>query len=81
MKTYLFNVALSIDLLGSAILGGIPGETMSGRAGAAQAAGKLRGKILAPLINLIMWNRNHCKSAVQGDINRAKAVLADDIRT
>jgi hypothetical protein len=78
--SYLFNVALGLDTLASAILGGMPGETMSGRAGTAQAQGKLRGKLLAPLINLIMWNKNHCAQAVQGDILRAKAVIADDSR-
>lgn len=80
MKTYLFNIALALDLLASAILGGMPGETMSGRAGAAQAQGMLRGKILAPIINFIMRNPNHCKNAVQGDLKRAQAVIADDTK-
>lgn len=73
--SYVFNVLLAIDLLASAVLGGQPDETLSGRAGSAYLEGKLRGKILAPLINLIMWNRNHCVEAVQSDKLRAKAVL------
>ena len=81
IKGYLFNVALGLDTLASALLGGMPGETMSGRAGTAQAQGKLRGRILAPIINFIMRDSNHCKNAIQGDVLRAKAVIADDSRT
>lgn len=78
MKTYLFNISLALDLLASALTGGMPGETLSGRAGTAQKEGKLRGKIFAPIINFIMRNPNHCLLAVTGDLNRAKAVIADD---
>ena len=81
MRTYLFNVALALDLLGSALTGGMPGETLSGRAGAAQAQGKLRGRILAPIIDFIMCKKDHCKDAIQGDMNRARAVITDDSRT
>lgn len=80
MKGYGFNVLLSLDVLASAILGGIPGETLSGRAGTAQKEGKLRGRIFAPIINFIMRNPNHCVEAIDGDIRRAKAVVADDSR-
>lgn len=80
MRDYLFNVLLSLDMLASAITGGIPGETLSGRAGTAQREGKLRGRVFAPIINFIMWNRNHCAEAIDGDIRRAKAVVADDTR-
>lgn len=80
MKTYLFNVALGLDLFASAVLGGLPGETLSGRAGAAQASGKLRGKIFAPVIDWIMRDPNHCAEAVKGDVLRAMAVIADDQR-
>lgn len=73
--SYVFNNLIALDCLGSAILGGQPGETLSGRAGSAQLEGKLRGKILAPVINFIMMNPNHCVQAVQGDKLRAQAVL------
>lgn len=78
MKAYFFNVLLGLDLFGSAVLGGKPGETLSGRAGAAQAQGKLRGKILAPLIDLIMRDPKHCANAVRNDMIRAQAVITDD---
>jgi hypothetical protein len=80
MKAYLFNVALALDVLASALTGGKPGETLSGRAGTAQRAGKLRGRIFAPIINFIMLNPNHCAQAILGDMARARAVIADDSR-
>jgi hypothetical protein len=78
MKVYLFNLLLALDLLGSAMTGGIPGETLSGRAGTAQREGKLRGRIFAPIIDFIMGSKTHCQEAVLGDIRRATAVIADD---
>lgn len=80
MKSYLFNLALALDLLGSAILRGMPGETLSGRAGTAQREGKLRGRILAPIIDFIMRDPAHCDQAIAGDIRRAQAVVTDDTR-
>lgn len=77
MKTYLFNLALAIDVLGSALLAGKPGETLSGRAGSAFTQGKLRGKIFAPIIDFIMRKKGHCVAAVWGDILRAQAVIVD----
>jgi hypothetical protein len=78
MKAYFVNVLLGLDLLASAILGGRVGETLSGRAGAAQAQGKLRGKIFAPIINFLARNPNHCATALTNDVLRAQAVIADD---
>lgn len=80
--SYIFNLLLALDCLGSAILAGQPGETMSGRAGSALLEGKLRGKVLAPMIDVLMhtvgqyptW-RGHCVAAVAGDKRRAQAVL------
>jgi hypothetical protein len=81
VKNWIWNVLLGLDVLGSAILGGMPGETLSGRAGTAQREGKLRGKILAPIIDFIMFDPQHCQKAIAGDILRAKAVIADDTRS
>lgn len=80
MSAYLLNVALGLDLFASAILGGKPGETLSGRAGSAYNQGKLRGRIFCQIINWIMRNPQHCQQAVQGDIRRATAVIADQSR-
>jgi hypothetical protein len=78
MKSYFINVLLGLDLFASAVLGGRVGETLSGRAGAAQGQGKLRGRIFAPIINFLARNPNHCAQAVGGDIRRAQAVIEDD---
>ena len=74
MRAYLFNVLIGIDCTMSALLGGLPGETLSGRAGSAYLEGKLRGKIFCPIINAIMFNPQHCQKAVEGDRLRAQAV-------
>jgi hypothetical protein len=83
---YVFNVLIALDCLGSALTGGQPGETMSGRAGSALLEGKLRGKLLAPLIDALMhivgefptW-RGHCVAAVEGDKLRAQAVISQRV--
>lgn len=77
LKSYLFNVALGLDLFASAILGGTPGETLSGRAGSAYEQGKLRGRIFCPLINFVMRDPQHCQQARLGDIARARVVIKD----
>jgi hypothetical protein len=74
---YCDNVTLGWDLLGSAMTGGRSGETLSGRTGSSLLEGKLKGRIFAPIIDLIMWKKGHCIEAVKGDERRAQAVLAD----
>lgn len=75
--TYIANVLLGLDMFASTLVpGGVPGETLSGRAGTAQRQRKLRGLICAPVINFLAWNRNHCKEAIDGDIKRANAIIA-----
>lgn len=78
MKGYLFNVFLGLDMFASTLLAGIPGETLSGRAGTAYNQGKLRGRIFVPIINFLARNPQHCQNAIAGDIRRARAVIADD---
>ena len=80
---YVFNVLITFDCFVSAIFGGEPGESLSGRAGSALLEGKLTGKIFAPPIDVFMhlvrqfptW-RGHCVKAIEGDKLRAQAVLA-----
>lgn len=76
-SAYFMKIALAIDILGSAWCNGLPGETLSGRAGSAFAQGKLRGKIFAPFINTLFRDPQHCAEAILGDMKRAQAVLAD----
>lgn len=74
------NVLLALDVLGSALLAGRPGETLSGRAGSAYLQGKWRGRVTVPIIDFIMRRKGHCVGAVRGDILRAQAVIADQSR-
>lgn len=83
--SYIGNALLGLDLFASTLTGGRPGETLSGRTGSNYLQGNLRGRIFCPLIDWLMhicgqyptW-RGHCVHAIQGDEERAKAVLADD---
>ena len=81
MKKYAKNVLLGLDMFASTLIpGGLAGESLSGRAGGAQRDGHLRGLIFAPIINFLAFNRNHCREAIDGDIARAKAIIASDTR-
>lgn len=81
---YCRGVLLGWDLLGSAYTGGRAGETLSGRTGSSFVAGKLKGKVFCPVIDVIMWlartyptPRGHCVASIKSDEARARAVLAD----
>lgn len=85
--TYCANFLMGVDQFASTILGGMPGETLSGRTGGALVEGKLRGKIFAPPIDAFMhicrqyptW-RGHCVHAIGGDTGRALAIVKDEAR-
>lgn len=82
--SYPANVALGLDLFLSTLTGGLPGTTLSGRTGSNYLKGNLRGKLFCPAIDVLMhlvraypaW-RGHCVHAIQGDEDRAKAVIKD----
>lgn len=83
LKGWLPNTLISFDCLLSAMTGGLPGETLSGRCGSAYLQRTLRGRLFCPLIDVIMhlcrayptW-RGHCvHAATVGDLARARAVL------
>lgn len=82
--SYIGNVLIGVDMLVSTITpGGVPGETLSARAGGAWKQRKLRGLICCPIIDVIMWlcrqyptPRGHCVHACDvGDIARAQAII------
>ena len=66
---YLINLLLAIDCLGTAIIGGFYGETLSSYAWRLDQQGKLGGRIFRPLIDwLFAWQkhpRGHCYYAWQ----------------
>lgn len=57
---YLRSVGSALSRLLNALLTGNQLETVSARAGRWQAAGRLKGRILAPIIDLIA-GRGHCE--------------------
>lgn len=60
----------------------------TGRAGSAYQQHKLRGELFCPIIDWIMYHagaypypRGHCIHAIEGDVLRAKAVIADQSKS
>lgn len=62
---YFQNLLLGLDEFGNTLLGGAPGETISGRAGRAAQDGRLWGRFLCYLLGKI--DPNHCAKAVEND--------------
>lgn len=85
MPQYVKNVLLGLDMFWSTCTGGLPGTTLSGRAGSQYLQGKVGGRIFCPLIDIIMhlcgayptW-RGHCIHAIAGDRARSQAVIKDN---
>lgn len=75
LKNYLYHIAIGLDQLCNAFLGGAADETLSSRTyrGAKLAVNpKRRWKILYLLIEtLFFWEgMNHCKTAYESELNR-----------
>jgi len=78
------NVLIGLDLFASTLTGGLPGTTLSGRTGSNYLKGNLRGKVFCPIIDVFMhlvrayptWH-GHCVHAIQGDKDRAEAIIKD----
>ena len=76
MKKWFVRLMIALDACVQVVfLYGIPGETISARAGKAQRRGKTWGCILCRMLDLI--DTNHCDGAVRNDIARAQAVIED----
>jgi hypothetical protein len=76
MNAWFVRVAIAIDAVAQCVFPyGIPGETISARAGKAKRRGKRWGCLLCAALDL--FNYGHCEGAVQGDIRRAQAVIDD----
>ena len=73
-NTWTRFVALAFDFFWNVITGGQIGVTISSRSYIASQEGKGWGKTLS--YGLGRLEKDHCELAVQGDIDRAKAVIA-----
>jgi len=56
---------LGLDEFANTLLGGAPGDTISGRAGRAAEDGRVWGRVLCYLLNLV--DKNHCPKAIEND--------------
>ncbi|WP_118805329.1 DNA helicase UvrD [Haemophilus haemolyticus] len=73
LKRYGYHVVIAIDQLFNALTGGAADETLSSRTyrGAMLAMNpKKRWQMLYRVINGIFFDRNHCKTAYESELNR-----------
>lgn len=68
---YLFRVIIAIDQLGTSLIGGWPGETLSSYAYRLEGQYKIGGRIFRPIIDaLFFWQTNHCEGAWHSMLKR-----------
>jgi hypothetical protein len=65
---YFLRVAIALDQLGNAILGGDPDETISSRAAKARARGAGWGCVLCKILDAV--HRDHCTKALEFEEGR-----------
>lgn len=73
LKTYFYHVIIGVDQLFNAILGGAADETLSSRTyrGAMLAKKpKKRWRVLYRVINGLFFDKQHCKTAYESEVNR-----------
>lgn len=73
LTRYGYHVIIAIDQLFNALTGGAADETLSSRTyrGAILAENpKKRWQVLYHIINGIFFDRNHCKTAYESELNR-----------
>ena len=84
MRQRLLNLAIAIDQLAWVILTlgkGSPDETISAAAWRMEQQGKLAGRVLRPLIDLLFLpiERDHCRLSFESEVRGAQ--LPDYYRT
>jgi hypothetical protein len=62
---YVQNVLLGFDEFANTLIGGAPGDTISGRSGRAAKDGRVWGRVLCYLLGLI--DKDHCTKAIAND--------------
>ncbi|NBI12480.1 DNA helicase UvrD [[Haemophilus] felis] len=73
LKNWGYHVVIAIDQLFNALLGGAADETLSSRTyrGAILAQKpKKRWRVLYPVINGLFFDKEHCKTAYESEVNR-----------
>lgn len=73
MKNYLLNLAIGIDQLANALIGGSADETLSARAHRMRAKGqRWWGWTASAIDRLFFWQRDHCLNAHLAELERAQ---------
>lgn len=74
IKTWGYHVLIAIDQLFNALIGGAADETLSSRtyrrAVLTQSKPKKRWRVLYKIINGLFFDKNHCRTAWESEINR-----------
>nr|WP_315542382.1 hypothetical protein [uncultured Aggregatibacter sp.] len=74
VKTWGYHVLIAIDQLFNALIGGAADETLSSRtyrrAVLTQSKPKKRWRVLYKIINGLFFDKNHCRTAWESEINR-----------
>lgn len=74
LKTWGYHVLIAIDQLFNALIGGAADETLSSRtyrrAVLTQSKPKKRWRVLYKIINGLFFDKNHCRTAWESEINR-----------
>lgn len=69
--TYLLNLAIGLDQLVNAVLGGAPDETLSSRAWRAEQSGhRYWGWTRRAIDALFFWQPHHCRLAYEAELQR-----------
>ena len=74
MKQRMLNWLIAFDQLAFATLTlghSSPDETLSAAAWRWEQAGKLRGRVLRPLVDTLFWfDPKHCQTSFESEVNR-----------
>ena len=75
MKTYLLNILVAIDQLGTTLVGGWPDETLSSYAWRLEMQGKPFGFMRRVIDALFFWQEDHCRNAWLIEMRRKQVPL------
>ncbi len=71
MARYLVNILISIDQVGTTIVGGFPDETLSSYAWRMEKQGKPWGATRRMIDGLFIWSGpNHCENSYLAEVTR-----------
>lgn len=69
-KSYGYHLLIAIDQLFNAIFAGAADETISSRCYRGAQAGKRKWVIAEKFVNALFFDKTHCKTAYESEVNR-----------